>query len=329
MERRTFITMLAGGMLTAPLAAQAQPAGKVWRIGYLTSGFRSEPGSNPNLDQFIQKLRELGYVDGRNITLDIRYAEGRTERFPALAAELVDRKVDVLVAASTPGALAAKQATSTIPIVMLAVGEPLAVKLVDSLAHPGGNVTGLSLVAPELAAKRLDLLKQALQKLARVTVLWNAANQGMHARFKETQLAAQSLGVALQSVTVHSPDDFEAVFSTLTKDRPEGLLVLADTVTLGNRQRTIEFAARNRVPTIYEARMFVDGGGLMSYGVDFADHSRRAAVYVDKILKGARPADLPVEQPTKFELVINMRAAKALGLTIPSSLLLRADEVIQ
>jgi putative tryptophan/tyrosine transport system substrate-binding protein len=320
---------LALGLLAAPLTAEAQPGGKVWRVGYLMSGFREGPGSNPNLVPFSQSLHELGYVQGRNLTLEIRYAEGRTERFPALAAELVNLKVDVLVAASTPAALAAKQATSTIPIVMLAVGEPLQVKLVDSLAHPGGNVTGLSLVAPELAAKRLDLLKQALPKLSRVTVLWNSANLGMKSRFEETQAGAQSLGVALQSVTVQSPDDFEPLFAAMTRDRPESLLVLADTVTVANRQRTVDFAARNRVPAIYEARMFVDTGGLMSYGVDFSDHYRRAAIYVDKILKGAKPADLPVEQPTKFELVINMKTAKALGLTIPQSLLLRADEVIR
>jgi putative ABC transport system substrate-binding protein len=235
----------------------------------------------------------------------------------------------VLVAVSTPGALAAKQATSTIPIVMASVGEPVEVKLVDSLAHPGGNVTGLSLIAPQLAAKRLDLLKQALPQLSRVTVLWNSANQGMKARYQETQLGAQSVGVALQSVTVQSPDDFEPLFVAMTRDRPESLLVLADTVTVANRQRTVEFAARNRVPAIYEARTFVDSGGLMSYGVDFADHYRRTAFYVDKILKGAKPADLPVELPTKFEFVINLKTAKALGLTIPPSLLQRADQVIE
>jgi putative ABC transport system substrate-binding protein len=329
MNRRHFLLISLAGALAAPLAAEAQQAGKVWRIGYLTSGFKEVPGSNPGLAPFSQSLRELGYVEGRNAILEIRYAEGRTERFPALAAELVNLKVDVLVAVSTPGALAAKQATSTIPIVMVSVGEPVEVKLVDSLAHPGGNVTGLSLIAPQLAAKRLDLLKQALPKLSRVTVLWNSANQGMKARFLETQLGAQSVGVALQSVTVQSPDDFEPLFVAMTRDRPESLLVLADTVTVANRQRTVEFAARNRVPAIYEARTFVDSGGLMSYGVDFADHYRRTAIYVDKVLKGAKPADLPVELPTKFEFVINLRTAKALGLTITPSLLERADQVIE
>ncbi len=329
MDRRAFLGTLAGSLLAAPLAVEAQQARKVWRIGYLTSGFKEVPGSNPGLTPFSQSLHELGYVEGRNVTLEIRYAEGRTERFPALAAELVNLKVDVLVAASTPGALAAKQATSTIPIVMVSVGEPVEVRLVDSLAQPGGNVTGLSLIAPQLAAKRLDLLKQALPKLSRVTVLWNSANQGMKARFQETQLGAQSVGVALQSVTVRSPDDFEPLFGAMTRNRPESLLVLADTVTVANRQRTVEFAARNRVPAIYEARTFVDSGGLMSYGVDFADHYRRTAIYVDKILKGTKPADLPVELPTKFEFVINLKTAKALGLTIPPSLLQRADQVIE
>ncbi len=328
-SRRAFVASLTGGLLAAPLAALAQQAGKVWRIGILSTGFKEMSGSNAELAPLLQRLHDLGYVEGRNVTLETRYAEGRPERFPSLAAELVSLKVDVLVASSTPGALAAKQATSAIPIVMVFVGEPVEVKLVDSLAHPGGNVTGLSLIAPQLAAKRLDLLKQALPKLSRVTVLWNSANQGMRARFQEVQIGAKSVGVALESVTVQSPDDFEPLFAALTKNRPESLLVLADTVTVVNRQRAVEFAARNRVPAIYEARVFVDSGGLMSYGVDFADHSTRAAIYVDRVLKGAKPADLPVEQPTKFELVINLKTAKALGLTIPPSLLARADEVIQ
>jgi len=323
------VALLSLAVLAAPLAAVAQPAAKVWHVGFLTSGFKEVPGSNPGLAPLTQGLRELGYVEGRNLALEVRYAEGRTERFPGLATELINLKVDVLVASSTPGALAAKQATSTIPVVMVSVGEPLQVKLVNSLAHPGGNVTGLSLIAPELAAKRLDLLKQALPKLSQVTVLWNSANEGMRARFQETQAGAQSLGVALQSVTVQSPDDFQPLFATMSKERPEALLVLADTVTVANRQRAVEFAARSRVPAIYETRVFVDAGGLMSYGVNMADHYRRAATYVDKILKGARPADLPVEQPTKFELVINLKTAKTLGLTIPQSILLRADEVIQ
>jgi putative ABC transport system substrate-binding protein len=326
MDRRRFLLTSLAGAMAAPLVAEAQRAGKIWRIGYLTSGFKDAP--TPGLMQFTQSLRDLGYVEGRNVLLEIRYAEGRTERFSAFAAELVNLKVDVLVAVSTPAAVAAKHVTNTIPIVMTVVGEPIQVKLVESLARPGGNVTGLSIIAPELAAKRLDLLKQTLPTLSRVAVLWNSANAGMHPRFQETRLAAEALGLALQSVTVQRPDDFERVFGTLNSARPESLLVLADTVTVANRQRTVEFAANNRVPAIYETRAFVDTGGLMSYGVDMSDHYRRAAVYVDKILKGANPGNLPVEQPTKFELVINLKTAKALGITIPPSLLLLADQII-
>jgi putative ABC transport system substrate-binding protein len=329
MDRRAFLGTLAGGLFTKPLAASAQPATKTWRIGFLTSGFREGAGTDIRIAPFSQGLRELGYIEGRNVILETRYAEGRVERFPALAAELVKLKVDVLVATSTPGALAAKQATSTIPIVMAAVGEPVEVKLVESLAHPGGNITGLSISAPQLAAKRLDLLKQALPKLSRVTVLWNSSNQGMQTRFQETQRGAHLLGVSIHSIAIQSLDDFDPAFGTMMKDRPESLLVLADTVTVANRQRAIEFAARNRVPAIYEVRAFVDDGGLMSYGIDMSDHYRRAAVYVDKILKGSKPAGLPIEQPTKFELIINLRTAKALGLTIPPSLLQRADQVIE
>jgi len=329
MDRRAFLGTLAGGVFVAPLAAEAQKSTKIWRIGLLTSGSREGAGADVRTVPFSQGLRDLGYVEGRNVIVETRYAEGRVERFPSLAAELVDLKIDVLVAMSTPGALAAKQATSTIPIVMAAVGEPVEMKLVESLAHPGGNITGLSLSAPQLAAKRLDLIKQALPKLSRVTVLWNSANQGMQTRFQETQRGAHQLGVSIHSIAIQSPDDFDLVFGAMMKDRPESLLVLADTVTVANRQRAIEFAARNRVPAIYEIRAFAEDGGLMSYGIDMSDHYRRAAVYVDKILKGAKPADLPVEEPTKFELVINLKTAQVLGLTMPPSLLQRADQVIE
>ena len=236
---------------------------------------------------------------------------------------------DILVAIGTPAIAAAKQATSTIPIVMAAASDPVGARLVASLARPGGNVTGLSLLAPELSAKRLDLLTQAVSPLVRVAVLWNLDNEGMALRFRETQTASRALGVSIQSVGVRTPADFDGAFATITREHPHGLLVMADTVTIGQRKRTADFAASNRIPAIYEARDFVDVGGLMSYGIDFSDHLRRAASFVEKILKGAKPADLPVEQPTKFELVINMKTAKALGLTIPQSLLVRADEIIQ
>jgi putative tryptophan/tyrosine transport system substrate-binding protein len=329
MERRTFIALISGGLLTGPLVVEAQQARKAWRVGFLAVGFRPAPGSPTSRDPFLHKLRELGYTEGRNVVLEFRYAEGRTERYPALAAELVNLNVDVLVAESTPAAMAAKQASGMVPIVMVSVGDPVGTELIDSLTRPGGNITGLSLLAPELSAKRLDLLKQALPRLSRVTVLWNSANEGMKLRFSEAQHVAPALGLTLQSVTVQRPEDFEVIFAAMSKDRLESLLVLADTVTMANSQHTIEFAARNRVPAIYEARAFVDGGGLMSYGIDFAEQYRRAATYVDRILKGAKPADLLVEQPTKFELVINLKTAKALGLTIPPSVLARADEVLQ
>ena len=327
-DRRAFIGTLAAGLLAAPLRVGAQQATKVPRVGVLFYDAPAPSRPDAPLQALLQGFQQVGLVDGRNIALEVRYAEGRTERFPAQAAELVSLKVGVLVAIGTPGAIAAKQATSTIPIVMIAVSDPVASKLVDSLAHPGGNITGLSLLAPELSAKRLDLLKQALPHVSRVTVLWNSANQGMMLRFRETQTAARALGVTLQSVTVQNPDDFDAAFAAMTKDRPESLLVLADTVTVSNRRRTVEFAERNRVPAIYEMREFVDAGGLMSYGISLPDQFRRGAAYVNRILKGARPADLPVEQPSTFELLINLKTANALGLTIPQLLLLRADEVI-
>ena len=327
MRRLGLISLIAAWAMTSvlPLGAQ-QPAIPV--IGLLSSASASLRDGE-QFAAFDKGFKEGGFVEGQNVKIEYRWANDEYARLPVLARELVTLKVDVLVATSTPGALAAKQATSTIPIVMAAVGEPVEVGLVESLAHPGGNVTGLSLIAPQLAAKRLDLLKQAVPKLSRVTVLWNSANQGMRARFDQTEGGAHLLGVAIHSVTIQSPDDFDPLFGAMTRDRPESLLVLADTVTMANRQRTIEFAARNRVPAIYEIRAFVEDGGLMSYGIDMSDHYRRAAFYVDKILKGAKPADLPVEQPTKFELVINLKTAKALGLTIPPSLLLRADQVIE
>jgi len=327
MDRRAFVTGL-GVVLAAPLV-EAQQAGNAWRIGYLRFGLRPADRSNLASDPLLQGLHDLGYVEGRNLILEIRYAEGRTDRFSGLAAELAGLKLDALVVESTPAALAAKQATNTIPIVMLVVSDPVGVKLVESLAHPGGNVTGLSILAPQLSAKRLDLLKQTVPNVSRVAVLWNSANQGMRLRFQETMAAAPNLGVTLKSVTVQTPEDFDTVLPAIITERPDSLLVLADTVTSANSSRIVEFAARHRLPTIYEAKNFVAAGGLLSYGVDVADHYRRGASYIDRILKGAKPADLPIEQPTKFELVINLKTAKALGLSIPPSLLLRADQVIE
>jgi putative ABC transport system substrate-binding protein len=322
--RCTVLGIALFAALAVPPLAGAQQAGKVPRIGILSGG---APGSGA-VRVLLEALRDVGLAEGRGAVFDIRYTEGRTERFSAFAAELVNLRVDILIAAGTPGAIAAKQATSTIPVVMVAVSDPVGSQLVASLARPGGNLTRLSLLAPELSAKRLDLLKQALPPVSRVAVLWNVSNEGMMLRFRETQTAARSLGVTLDSVGVRTPDDFADAFARITKGRPEALL-LADTVTIGQSKSIVQFAEANRIPAIYEQRSFVDAGGLMAYGIDMSDQYRRVAIYVDRILKGAKPSDLPVEQPSKFEFVINLKAAKALGLTIPASVLTRADQVVE
>ena len=278
---------------------------------------------------FRQRLRELGYVDGQNIAFEVRSAEGRAERLPDLAADLVRLKVDVIVAGGTPAPLAAKRATTAIPIVMASAGDPVGSGLVASLARPGGNVTGLSLLVPELGGKRLQLLKEVVPGVSRVAVLWNAANPYPVLVWRQTEAAARALGVHLQSLDVRGPDDLEGAFAAATRGRAGALITVEDPLTFGQRKRIVDFAARARLPAMYGFREFVDAGGLMSYAASLADLSRRAATYVDKILKGAKPADLPVEQPTKFELVINLKTAKALGLTIPPSVLIRADQVIQ
>ena len=279
-----------------------------------------------------QGLRDLGYVEGRNVVIEIRDAEGEAERLPALAAELVALKVDVIVAPNTPQALAAKQATRTLPIVFSFVADPVASGLVTSLARPGGNVTGLSSLTPELVGKRLELLTQAVPGVSRVAVLWQPGFQGERTEkdmLKGADVAARALGVRLQFVEAQGPADFDRAFSDMTRARAGALTVLGSTMFISERRRLVDLAAKNRLPAVYARREYVDAGGLMSYGSNIADLFRRAATYVDKILKGAKPADLPVEQPTKFELVINLKTAKALGLTIPPSLLGRADQVIE
>jgi putative ABC transport system substrate-binding protein len=329
MQRRTFMALVSGGLLVAPLAAQGQPAGKVARIGFL--GFNRAAFPHV-IEAFRQGLRDLGYVEGRNLVIEYRDAEGKYDRFPALAAELVALKVDVIVTGSTPGALAAKQVTRTIPIVFSAAADPVTSGLVTSLARPGGNVTGLYVLAPELVGKSLAQLKQAVPGVGRVAVLWHPGAYGERTErdmLKAAEVAAQALGVRLQFVEARGPADFDRAFSDMTRARAGALAVLPSTMFNSERRRLADLAAKNRLPAVYPWREFVDAGGLMSYGASLADMIRRAATYVDKILKGAKPADLPVEQPTKFELVINLKAAKALGLTIPQSLLLRADEVIQ
>jgi len=328
-DRRVFIGTLAGGLLAAPFAAETQQASKIARIGLLPVN----AAANPHLrEALLEGLRDLGYVEGRNLVIEYRDAEGKLERFPALAAELVTLKVDVIVAPSTPAALAAKQATRTLPIVFASVVDPVTTGLVTSLARPGGNVTGLSFLSPELVGKCLELVTQAVPGVSRVAALWQPG--GLPERtekdiLKRAEVAARALGVRLQFVEARGPADVDRAFSDMTRARAGALTVLAYSMFLNERRRLVVLAAKNRLPAVYGGREFVDAGGLMAYGPDLANSWRRAATYVDKILKGAKPADLPVEQPTKFELVINLKTAKALGLTIPQSVLGRADEVIQ
>jgi putative tryptophan/tyrosine transport system substrate-binding protein len=327
-DRRAFIGTLAGGLLAAPLAAEAQQADKMARIGWLAVNLAAFPHVR---EAFLQGLRDLGHVEGRNVVIEYRSAEGKSERLPALAAELVALKVDVIVAPSTPEALAAKQATRTLPIVFAVAADPVASGLVTGLAQPGGNVTGLSILAPELIGKRLEQLTQAVPGVSRVAVLWQPGALGKRTEqdmLKGAEATAGALGVRLQSVEVRSPADFDRAFSDMTRARAGALIVLPSPI-FSERRHLVDLAAKNRLPAVYTWREYVDAGGLMSYGPDLADMLRRAATYVDKILKGAKPADLPIEQPTKFELVINLKTAKALGLTIPQSLLQRADQVIE
>jgi putative ABC transport system substrate-binding protein len=327
--RREFIGTLAGGLVAAPLAAEAQQAAKIARIGYLALNLAASPHLT---EAFRQGLLDLGYVEGRNLVIEIRDAEGKPERFPALAAELVALKVDVIVAGATPATLAAKQATKTIPIVFASVADPVASGLVTSLARPGGNITGLTNQTAELIGKRLELLKQAVPGVSRVAVLWHPGNLGDRTEkdmLKAADVAARALGGRLQFVEARGPADFERAFSDMTRARAGALTVLPSGMFSSERRRLVDLAAKNRLPAVFPFREFADAGGLMSYGPNQADLLRRAATYVDKILKGAKPGDLPVEQPTKFELVINLKTSKTLGLTIPQSLLGRADQVIE
>ena len=327
MDRRTFISGLTFGLLAAPLAAEAQPPGKVPRIGVLVVATRSF--FSTRIESFRQGLRELGYVEGKNVLIEYRYAEGKLDLLPALASELVQLKVDVIVTASPPGVQAAKNATSTIPIVFAAIGDPVGGGFVASLARPGGNVTGLSILAPALSGKRLELLKEAFPKVTRVVILWNPTSSGEALSFREMPAVAKALGVQHQSMEVRAANDFEDGFQRAKQEGAQALVTMPSPVINANRQQILEFAAKNRLPAMYAGSEFVEAGGLMSYGPNYTDQFRRAAVFVDKILKGAKPADLPVEQPTKFELIINLKTAKALGLTIPPSLLQRADQVIE
>ncbi len=327
MIRRTIglTVTLALGILLTPLAADAQQAKKIHRIGYLS--IASQPD---NQEAFRQGLRELGYIEGQNITVESRFAAGNVDRLPELAAELISLKVDVVVAVGTPDALVAKKATQTIPIITVASSDPVGSGLVASLARPGGNVTGLTTFPGlEMSGKHIELLKEIVPELTHVVVLANPANPPTAGFLREAERAARSLGVQLRIVEARSPNDLNGAFSTIKKERAGALLVIADPVLVYNRSRIVAFAASSRLPAMYPYGLFVGVGGLMSYGVNIPDLFRRAATYVDRILKGTKPADLPVEQPTRFELVINLKTAKALGLTIPQSVFIRADKVIE
>ncbi len=328
MERRTFIGVIAGGLLTAPLSAEAQSIGKVYRIGFIQT---AAPNEMEHLTKALDEgLRELGYVEGRNIVFERRFAEGKQERLPALAAELVRLNVDVIVTGANPVIAAVKQATATIPVVMAVSRDPVGAGFIASLARPGGNITGFANdPTPEIIGKNLELLKEAAPRVSRVAFLWNPVPPGAGTYKNAVESAARKLGVTFQSVEVRGRNEFEGAFAAMVRERANGVVVAADPVLLGPRSQVVLLAARSRLPAVYVQREFAEAGGLMSYGPNIADQFRRAAIYVDKILKGAKPGDLPVEQATKFELVINLKTAKALGLTIPQSLLQRADEIIQ
>jgi ABC-type uncharacterized transport system substrate-binding protein len=322
MDRRRFLLTSLAGTLAAPLAVEAQPMGKLPRVGVLIT-------ANPRLyDAFVEELRRLGYVDGQNIVLEFRNAEGRIERFPALATDLVRAGVDVTLAVSEASVRAAQQATSSTPIVIVAIDyDPLALKMVTSLARPGGNVTGVFLQQLEVTAKRIELLKAMLPKLTRLAVLWDASGAD---QFKAAEAASLSLGLRVQSLKIRpNPDDLSGAFAAAVRERADAIAVVQTAVLFHERGQIVQLATGHRLPAAFTFREFAETGGLMSYGAHLPDMFRRAAFYVDRILKGAKPGDLPMEQPTKFELVINLKTAKALRLTIPPSLLARADQVIE
>jgi putative ABC transport system substrate-binding protein len=329
MDRRAFLATAAGALLTAPLVAEAQPATKVWRIAWLTL---AAPAGNADLiGGFGDGLRQLGYKEGTNITIEYRFAEGRAERLSNLAVELVNLHVDAIVVTGSQAAAAAKHATTTIPIVMAGVGDPVGIGLITSLAKPGGNITGLSMAHGDISAKWLELLREVVPRASRIGYLEDLSpNTPITQIFLRQILAAgRSLGVSVQAFSVARPDDVEPQLTAMIRARVQAVVVGPTPVPRTRQKEIVEFAARNRLPAMYGGRDYVDAGGLMSYNPSRPNMARQSALYVDKILKGAKPADLPVEEPTKIELVINMKAAKALGLTIPQALVVRADQVIQ
>jgi putative ABC transport system substrate-binding protein len=327
MGKKTMVVWLVALALASFQIAEAQQPARIPRIGFLGSASASFYAARTNA--FRQGLNELGYTEGKNIDIEYRYAEGKFDRLPDLAAELVGLKLDVIVAAPTPSVLAAKKASATTPIVFASVVDPVASGLVTSLARPGGNITGLTILGPELSGKRLELLKEVLPNVTRVAALWNSANPAQELVWKEMQAAAQELRLQLQSLEVRSANDFDIAFKAALRKRAQALIPSGEPLINTQLKRIVEFAAKNRLPAMYAGPEVVDAGGLMSYAPNYTDQYRRAAVYVDKILKGAKPADLPVEQPTKFEFVINLKTAKQIGLTIPPNVLARADRVIR
>jgi putative tryptophan/tyrosine transport system substrate-binding protein len=326
MRRREFIALVCGAAIANSPTANAQQSTKIYRIGILSAG---APPLARGEAAFIAALQELGWIEGKNIVFEYRHANNDLDRLPALAAELVELKVDVIVTRGTLAPLATKQATSTIPIVMASAGDPVGTGIITSLARPGGNITGLTVQNPELAGKRLELLKEVSPTISRVAVLWNGANPDPARVFKEMEGAAAKLDIQLLSVAVRGPADFEHAFAEMTHHRLDALITVDDPLTFAHRKDITDFASKRNLPSMHGLREFAEVGGLIAYGQDIADARRRSASYVDKILKGAKPADLPVEQPTKFHLVINLKTAKALGLAIPATLLARADEVIE
>jgi putative tryptophan/tyrosine transport system substrate-binding protein len=326
-QRRDFLLAVVA-LLAAPLAAEAQQAGKVYRIGYLSVPTRASV--EQVLQAFLRKLRELGWIEGQNLIIEYRWADGKVERLADLAADLVQRKVDLIVAPAGTAALAAKKATSSIPIVMMFPADPVDLGLVASLGRPGGNVTGTTLSPGlEIFGKQLQILKEAIPRASRVAILSNPGEAGFAVQIKEVETAARSLGIRIQHVEIRGPEEFDSAFAAMARERADALLGSNSSTLLAHATRLAELAVKGRLPTMYNFRQFVEAGGLMAYGINMSDFIGRSAVFVDKILKGAKPADLAVEQPTKFELVINLKTAKAIGLTIPPSVLARADEVIQ
>ena len=326
MKTRTFIWSVVTFFLASVSLAEAQLQKKIPLVGFIVPGSHSSYAAR--IEAFQQSLRDLGYVEGKNINIEYRYAEGKFDRVPDLAAEMVRLKVDVIVTGDTPAIQAVKKTTTTIPIVMGNVADAVAAGLVDSLARPGGNITGLTTLAPDLDGKRLELVKEMLPKGARVGFFWDPTSTGMKIRFNEVQAAARALEITLQSLEVRNPKELDGAFEAVTREKL-GALMAPNTIVLAHGKQIVEFAAKHRLPLIYDTREFIDDGGLMSYGPSFPDLWRRAAIYVDKILKGTKPADLPVEQPMKFDLLISLKTAKQVGLTIPPNVLARADKVIK